>query len=145
MSIEFIKLCLLMLVFCPLLVTNLRTGLVKNGMLTAMFFVGVLIAFFGSTFGAEPLKLSAPIGWILTAALLLGVAAYGIVPGGIAKFLIALLPWFPLHDYLFVITIGMGLATLIGYASSRKALIVPPIMLSALAVGLMPVLGFKPF
>jgi hypothetical protein len=72
MSFAAIKLCLLMLAFMPLLISNLRTGMVKNGLLSAMFGVGALVAFFGSSFGAQPLKLSALVGWGLVAGLLLG-------------------------------------------------------------------------
>lgn len=145
MSAATIKLGLLLLAFLPLLIDNIRTGQAKNALVGAMLALGVLAAFFGPSFGADPLKLSTLIGWILAAACLFGLAAAGVVPAGIAKFLIALLPWFPFKDYLLTVTIGMMLAALIGWATKKNALIVPPMMIAALAVGLMPVLGFKPF
>ena len=92
MSVATIKLSLLMLVFIPLLISNLRTGMVKNGMLGTMFAIGVLVAFFGPAFGAQPLKLFALLGWGLTAGLLLGIAAYGAVSGGVAHCSFALVP-----------------------------------------------------
>ena len=144
MSVATIKLSLLMLVFIPLLISNLRTGMVKNGMLGTMFAIGVLVAFFDPAFGAQPLKLFALLGWGLTAGLLLGIAAYGAVSGGVAKLLIALLPWFPFGEYLLAVTIGMLLAAAVAHWTGKNALIVPPMMLAALAVWLLPILGFEP-
>ena len=134
-----------MLAFIPLLITNLRSGLVKYSLLAAMLALGVLAAFFGPSFGAEALKLSVLVGWFLTAAVLLGIAAYRAISGGVAKFLIALLPWFSFGDYLLVVTIGMFLAAAVGRVTGKDALIVPPMMVAALAIGLLPVLGFAPF
>jgi hypothetical protein len=145
MTVAAIKLGLLMLALAPLLIDNIRTGTVKNGRVGALLAVGILMAFFGPAIGAPPLMLSAFVGWVLVGVLLLGAAAYRIVPGGIAKFLIALLPWFPFGDYLLVLTAGMLLAALVGYITGRNALIVPPMMAAAFAIGLLPFFGFKPF
>jgi hypothetical protein len=145
MTAAAIKLGVLMLALAPLLIYNIRTGMVKNGLVGVLLAAGVLMAFFGPAIGAPPLKLSALVGWILMGALLLGTAAFGVVPGGTAKLLIALLPWFPFGDYLLVFTAGMLLASLVAHLSGKNALIVPPMMAAAFTIGLLPVLGFEPF
>ena len=145
MSAPLVKLCLLILAMTPLLTNNLRTGLVKNGLVGPLFVVGFLVAIFGTAFGAEPLKLSALLGWGLAAAVILPAAAYRAIPGGTAKFLIALLPWFAFGDFMLVLTIGMFSAAAVAYGTGKNALIVPPMMLAAFAVGLLPIFGFAPF
>jgi hypothetical protein len=145
MTAATIKLGFLMLGLAPVLIDNIRTGMLKNGLVGALFVAGVAVAFFGPAIGAPPLMLSAFVGWVLVGALLLGAAAFGVVSGGVAKFLIALLPWFSFGDYLLVFTAGMLLTTLVGYITKRNALIVPPMMAAAFTIGLLPVFGFKPF
>ena len=145
MSAAIIKLGLLMLVFVPLLIYNLRTGDVATALLGAMLAIGVLAALFGPYLGAAPITLTSVVGWALVALLLLALGVAGVVPGGIAKFLIALLPWFALDDYLFVVAVGMVLAAIIGWMTGKNALIVPPIMAASLAVGLMTALSVNPF
>lgn len=144
MSEAILKLGLLMLAFVPLLIYNLRTGAVANALLGAMLAIGIVAAFFGPYLGAAPITVATLVGWALAALLLLGLAFAGVVPGGIAKFLVALLPWFPMGDYLFVVAVGMVLTAVIGRMTGKNALIVPPMMAASLAVGLMTALSANP-
>lgn len=139
MSAAAIKLGLLMLAFIPLLIYNLRTGNVKDALIGAILATGVIVAFFGPQIGAAPLTLSTLIGWALTTVCLVGAALLCGAPGGIAKFLIALLPWFSVGDYLMVIVIGMFLTVAVCLVTRRSAAIVPPMMAASLAVGLMTI------
>lgn len=139
MSAAAIKLGLLMLASIPLLLYNLRTGNVKDALIGAILATGVIVAFFGRQIGAAPSTFSTVIGWVLTAVCLVGGALLFGAPGGIAKFLIALLPWFPMGDYLMVIVIGMLLTVVVCLVTRRSAAIVPPTMAASLAVGLMTI------
>jgi hypothetical protein len=137
MSAAAIKLGLLILASIPLLIYNLRTGGVKNALIGAILATGVIVAFFGPQIGAAPLTFFTLLGWVLAAVCLVGAAILCGAPGGIAKFLIALLPWFSIGDYLMVIVIGMFLTVVVCLITRRSAAIVPPMMAASLAIGLM--------
>ena len=131
-----VQLGLLMLSLLPLLVTNMRHGTVPNPWLAMLLIVGLGVAAFGDMSGAEPLTYGTPIWWIAGVVTILGLSVLGVVPGGVAKFLIALIPWFELKDYLLLVTFGMLLAGAIAKLTKRNAPIVPPFTMAALGLGL---------
>lgn len=146
MSIAVIKLSALMVLFLPLLIINLRTSMIKNGPVIALFFGGVLFAVFGSDFSIGSLKLVDIIGWVLMIGLLLFLFARGVIPGGPAKLFMALLPWFPFGDYLVVFTLSMIFIAVLVHAPRQNApekdvLIVPPMMFASCVVCLFPIMG----
>ncbi len=136
MLIELLRPLALLLIFVPLLVINLRNGLVPNGLLLLLFATGVVHAFALPYMQSEPLELGRLIWWGIGIAGGVAIFVFRLVPGGTAKLLMALLPWFALSEYLIVMTIGMFLAAAIGLATKRDALIVPPMMVAALGVSL---------
>jgi hypothetical protein len=143
MSAALIKLGLLMLSMAPLLISNVRTGLAKNALLGLLLAIGVLAAVLRPVYGDEPLKLSSLVIWVFAAILLIGISASGIIGGGVAKLLIALLPWFSFGHYLLTITLGMLLAAVVGWIKGRAALIVPPMAFASALAALMPVIGIS--
>ena len=61
------------------------------------------------------------------------LAVLGAVPGGIAKFLIALLPWFTgWESYLFTATAAFFLSAAWGYAKGGEAPLIPGFYLAGL-------------
>ena len=101
-----------------------------------LLIVGLGVAAFGDMSGAEPLNYGTPIWWIAEVVTILGLSVLGVVPGGVAKFLTALIPWFELKDYLLLATFGMLLAGAIANLTKRYAPIVPPFTMAALGLGL---------
>ena len=67
---------------------------------------------------------------------ILGLSVFGVIPGGVAKFLTALIPWFEFENYLLLVTFGMLLAGAIAKLTKRNAPIVPPFTMAALGLGL---------
>jgi len=142
MTPELIKLGLLMLAMAPLLVANLRSGTVPNGLVGLLLTCGIATAVLGPAFGAAPFVTSSLVWWAAGSVLLLAAAIFRAVSGGVAKFLIALIPWYDFEQYLIVVTLGMFLAAAIGkFGGTGWALIVPPLMSAALGVGIWSAIG----
>ena len=130
------EISLLMLSLLPLLVTNMRHGTVPNPWLAVLLIVGLGVAAFGDMSGAEPLNYGTPIWWIAGVVTILGLSVLGFVPRGVAKFLIALIPWFEFENYLLLLACGMLLAGAIAKLTKRNAPIVPPFTIAALGLDL---------
>lgn len=144
MSAAAIKLALLMLALTPSLIYNMRTGNVRNRYVAALLATGLIVAFLGPYLGSASPTLWTVVGWVLAALFLFGVGFFGI-PGGISKFLMALLPWFPLTHYLIVVAIGIALMFVIWRITKRESVpIVPPMMAASLVVGLVSILFATP-
>ncbi|MBX7456700.1 hypothetical protein K3152_00420 [Qipengyuania sp. 1NDH17] len=133
---QLVKAALLFACFVPLLVANLRSGTVPNVLLGILLVVGVVTTILFGTLTPGML-----VWWGAGFILFLLAAAKGMIPGGVAKLFIALLPWFDFQPYLLVVAIGMGLAAIIGKMRGGNALVVPPMMVAALGVTLFPLLG----
>lgn len=105
----------------PALLANLRTDALPNS-LSGILLLGGAAAVAAEAFlvpesGTLPLAF-----WALAAVGLVGLGAFGAVPAGIAKFLVALLPWFDdPFDYLTVATIGFFLAAALGWLRGGAA------------------------
>lgn len=137
MTPETIKLGLLILAMAPLLVANLRSGNVPNFLVGLLLACGIAIAVTGPSFGTESFSSISLLWWAVGAVLLLAAAIFRMVSAGVAKFLIALMPWYGLEQYLIVFTLGMFLAVAMGkFGGSSRVLIAPPIMSAALCVGI---------
>ena len=136
MMFACVQLGLLMLSLLPLSVTNMRYGTVPNPWLAVLLIVGFGVAAFGDMSGAEPLTYGTPIWWIAGVVTILGLSVLGVVPGGVAKFLIALIPWFEFENYLLLVACGMLLAGAIAKLTKRNAPIVPPFTMAALGLSL---------
>ena len=133
---QLAKAALLFVCFVPLLVANVRRGTVPNLLLGILLVAGVVM-----TIMLGPLTPGMLLWWGAGFVLFILAAAKGMIPGGVAKLFIALLPWFGLQGYLLVVVIGMVLAAIIGKMRGGNALVVPPMMAAALGVTLFPLLG----
>lgn len=116
-----VKLIVFALAISPQLILNLRTGAVKNSYNALIFVAGLVFALLEREAGSNPASLLVAISW-LAAALIVVMAlhAAGIVPGGIGKTLIALMPWFSIADYLIVVVAGFMIFGLIGLLLVRR-------------------------
>ena len=133
---QLVKAAMLFVCFVPLLVANVRRGTVPNLLLGILLVAGVV-----KTVMLSPVTPGMLLWWGAGFILFLFAAARGMIPGGVAKLFIALLPWFDLQGYLLVVIIGMGLAAIIGKIRGGNARVVPPMMAAALGVTLFPLLG----
>lgn len=137
MIIELFRLALLVGTMLPLLVFNLKEGTVPNALNALLLAVGLVVALFGSYVGLAAFEVSSVFWWLPGAVLLLWMAVSGWVPPGLAKFLIALFPWYDLHTYLLLITCGMGLTSLYSLVFKRQeVLFVPPMLFAVVAIGI---------
>jgi Flp pilus assembly protein protease CpaA len=136
MTLELFRLALLVATMLPLLVANLREGTVPNPLNALLLAVGLVVALFGSHVGLAAFDVSSLFWWLPGAALLLWMALRGWAAPGVAKFLIALFPWYDLQTYLLLMTCGMGLTALCGFVFKRQeVLIVPPMLFAVVAIG----------
>lgn len=104
----------------PIVIENLRTGHIPNISNAALLAGGLGVMALGPTLGMAGFDLPSPSPWMLAALAPLGMYALKMIRGGAAKLLIALLPWFPPSEYLFVVAIGFFFAGAAGLALKRK-------------------------
>ena len=120
------------LLLLPVLVENVRSGRLTNAH-SAMVFLGGVALLVADRVVVDP---SAEIPWGLWAAVILLVilsAVMGALPGGVAKFLIAVLPWFTgWEPYLWTAMAAFFLTAAIGYFRGGQAPFVPGFYLAGL-------------
>ena len=127
-----VKLAGFLLAILPLMIDNLRTGRATNANNFILMLGGIAMLVLYRTMGWSDRSLLASGGWIIAGmAVLLVVHRMIGIPSGVAKTLMALLPWFTVESYLVVVTAGLLITALIGYVTRREAPVVP----SLVAVG----------
>ena len=132
------------LAILPLLLLNIRTGNVKNSYILLVFVAGLVIAAVsrGSDWSLSSVLLIQFLWFVAASAVLFVLSCTGIIPGGVAKTSIALLPWFSILSYLFVVTAGLFAFAFFAYLHrrniySRQALPVVPIVAIAGMISLL--------
>ena len=129
------QLAAFVLAVLPLLYENLRSGRAANRHNVLLFSIGLGFAMLASELGWTGRSAATIMSWVLGAGLLLiAAAALRWVPGGIAKTLGALVPWFPFGAWLVVVTLGFALAAVAARIGRGRSLIVPPLALAAVGV-----------
>ncbi len=121
---EWVRTAAFALVLLPVMIANLRTGRISNGQSALVLITGAALVV------AERVLTGtwtvAPLFWGITAAAMLLLAALRVLPGGGAKFMIALLPWFANSGALMVVvTAGFFITAAIGYAKGGEGPLVP--------------------
>jgi len=131
-----VKLAGFLLAILPLLIDNLRTGRATNGNNLILLLGGLAMLVLDRAMGWSDQSLLASAGWIIAGMAILFVLHLRIIdfPGGVAKTLMALLPWFTIESYLTVVSAGLLLAGLVGYATRRDAQVVPPLVIAGIVV-----------
>jgi prepilin peptidase CpaA len=131
----FIKPLAFSIAALPMVVDNLRTGRITNWNNVIIFLVGLGVLALGPTLSLSDFHLPAPSLWTLVALVPFVMFALKWIGGGAAKFLMALLPWFPPGEYLCVTIAGFVLASLVSLVRRQKEMqIAPPIVLIGLIV-----------
>jgi len=121
-----IKLAGFLLAILPLLIDNLRTGRATNANNLILLLGGLAMLVLDRAVGWSDRSLLASGGWIIAGmAIVLVVHRMIGVASGVAKTLMALLPWFTVEGYLVVVTAGLLITALIGYVTRRDAPVVP--------------------
>jgi hypothetical protein len=134
----YVTLGLFSLGVLPLLVDNLRTGRATNRNNGILAIAGLASTGINHGFGWDQQPLWVTGGWIAFGVIgLFILTAKGILPGGVAKTMMALLPWFTTTDYLLVIGAGLILAILLALALGRRVVpVTAPLVLSSFGVWL---------
>lgn len=124
-SFEWLRVAAFALLLLPVLAENLTSGRITNAHNALIFLAGAVLLV------AERLLVDSSAGlpwafWIAAFLLVMVAAFMGAVPGGVAKFLIALLPWFTGWEaYVVTATAGFFLTAAWGYAKGSQAPLVP--------------------
>jgi|GEM_PF-2879307 len=131
-TFEWLRASAFILLLMPVLVENLKSGRLTNAH-NAMVFLGGVALLVAERLLADP-SMSLPWGlWGAVILLVMLSAGLGAVPGGVAKFLIALLPWFTGWEaYLGTATAAFFLTVAWGYAKGDQAPLVPGFYLAGL-------------
>lgn len=131
---DFVKLVLFVLIVMPVAYRNHVTSQISNRSNIAVLVSGMAVAALVQWLAGQPISL--PVGtWALTAA---GVFAFFVVSGGglnagVAKFFIALVPWFSLPTYMMVLVAGCLVTAAVAKLGKGSAQVAPPLF----AVGLL--------
>jgi hypothetical protein len=130
-----VKLAGFLLAVLPLMIDNLRTGRATNGNNLILLLGGLAMLALDRAMGWSDRSLLASGGWIIAGmAVLLVIHPLIGVPSGVAKTLMALLPWFTVANYLVVITAGLLITALIGFVTRRDAPVVPSLMVAGVFI-----------
>ena len=118
----------------PALLSNLRSGKIPNLDSAIVLLSGLVVALAGQCL-AVGMDNPSYAFWGMALVCLIGLALAGALPGGIAKFLIALLPWFDgPATYLLAVAIGFFATAAIGFARRGTTVrVVPAFWLAAVA------------
>lgn len=129
-----LKIGVLTLAMAPLIIGNLRTGNTSNINNAILFVAGVVFAAAVPAAHGETLSWTAFAVSLVLAITCLAFAAFQIVPAGVAKTLIALIPWLTAEQFFITLAVGMGLAAILAKATqSKRAPVALPLWIGALA------------
>ena len=132
-----VKLLVFAIAILPLLVDNVRTSRVTNRNNLILFVAGAAMIAVDHGMGWSDRSLWTICAWLILGGVgLIVLAATGVCPGGVAKTLMALLPWFTTERYFLVIAAGFILSALFGYATRRETPVVVPLAIACFAVWL---------
>jgi hypothetical protein len=130
-----VKLAGFLVAILPLLIDNLRTGRATNANNLILLLGGLAMLILDRAMGWSDRSLLASGGWIIAGMAILFVVPRIIgIPSGVAKTLMALLPWFTLESYLVVVTAGLLVTALIGYVTRRDAPVVPSLTVAGVFI-----------
>ena len=130
-----LKLAAFLLAILPLLIDNIHTGNATNRNNLILLLGGLAMLVLDRVMGWSDRSLLATGGWIIAGTAILFVVHRMVgIPSGVAKTLMALLPWFTTANYLVVITAGFLVTALIGFVTRRDAPVVPPLMIAGLVI-----------
>lgn len=128
LSWEAMRLLALLVVFTPIVVVNLRSGILHNWSAAVVLVVGLALGLIREGPAEAPW-----LFWIIGAVVWFGIFCFvrG-APGGVIKIAIAFLPWFhDPQDYLAFVTIAMFVAAATAYLLRRKFVPIGPGMMVA--------------
>ena len=109
-----------------------RVAVEANGNNLILLLGGLAMLVLDRTMGWSDRSLLASGGWIIAGiAILLVLHQIADFPSGVAKTLMALLPWFSMDGYLLMVAAGLLATGLFGYVTRRDA---PVPVVPALAV-----------
>jgi hypothetical protein len=130
-----VKIAGFVLAILPLMIDNLRTGQAANRNNLILLLSGISMLVLDRAMGWSDQPLLASGGWIIAGMAILFVVHRIIgIPPGVAKTLMALLPWFTVERYLVVVTAGLLVTALVGFITRRDAPAVPSLMVAGVVI-----------
>lgn len=130
-----VKLVLFTAGILPLVIDNLRTLRAGNLNNLILFVAGFVMVGVELAFGWNAHSLLATVAWVVVGIVLLVILTFvSGAPGGLAKTMMALLPWLSPADFFIVFCLGSLLVGVIGLVSRRDVPSVPPLALAVVAV-----------
>jgi hypothetical protein len=130
-----VKLAGFLLAILPLLIDNLRTCRATNGNNLILLAGGLAMLVLDRAMGWSDRSLLASGGWIIAGmAVLFVLHQITDFPSGVAKTLMALLPWFTVDSYLLVVMAGFFATAAIGYVMRREAPVVPALTVAGVVI-----------
>lgn len=108
------------LMLLPMAVVNLREIRIRNADVAALLAAGLGMLAIGQGGGLFTAQVPPPGPAALAVAFPLGLFLLRMIPGGVAKYLIALLPWFGTGEYAAMIAAGFLLSAGLSAALRRK-------------------------
>lgn len=119
----------------PLLIDNLRNGTATNGNNFILALGGILSLVIGHLSGWNQQSLWSAGAWIAMGGVtLMLVSILGLLPGGVAKMMMALLPWFTITNYFTVIAVGFILTIPIVLTNRRSLPMALPLAFAGIVV-----------
>jgi len=131
-----VKLAVFLLAILLLLIDNLRTGRATNGNNLILLLGGLAMLVLDRAMGWSDRSWLESGSWIIAGmAVLLVLHQVVDFPSGVAKTLMALLPWFSVDGYLLVVSAGLLATGLFGYVTRRDTTpVVPSLVLAGLVI-----------
>lgn len=126
---------LFLIAVLPLLIDNLRTGKATNRNNLILALAGIFSIIVNHLTGWNHQSIWAMATWIVLGGFGLAIlSVVGLLPGGVAKTMMALLPWFTVTDYLLMILIGFIVAGVIALVMRRNVPMAWPLAISCIGL-----------
>jgi len=144
MSLEIFQVLVLALFVAsaaPAVVENIRHGSLSNRNNAILFIAGLATYGVGLALGHYQFD-SVSLVWAVGIALVLLASAFsGLVPGGLAKTLVALLPWLSIDAFLVAVAVGMLLTAALAKVKGGTAPAMPAMALAVTGALIAPLLS----
>ncbi len=125
----------------PAIVGNLTNGNLTNSANIFLSVGGCVIALVGVSLGIYEITGRSIVSALATLGTVMALYLRIGLPGGVAKMMIALIPWLGMWEYFWAVAVGLGLSYGISYVSRRTAAAGPGLALSTAGALILPILS----
>ncbi|MEE4537627.1 MAG: hypothetical protein V2J51_03940 [Erythrobacter sp.] len=125
----------------PAIVGNLTNGNLTSSANIFLSVGGCVIALVGVSLGIYEITGRSIVSALATLGTVMALYLRIGLPGGVAKMMIALIPWLGMWEYFWAVAVGLGLSYGISYVSRRTAAAGPGLALSTAGALILPILS----